>query len=51
MSDILHERDASVLRIQLDHPKKLNAMTSGMYVALADILKEAARDEVTRVVL
>ncbi|UWU76560.1 enoyl-CoA hydratase [Bradyrhizobium huanghuaihaiense] len=35
----------------MNRPKKLNAMTSGMYVALADILKEAARDEVTRVVL
>jgi enoyl-CoA hydratase/carnithine racemase len=35
----------------LNRPKKLNAMTSGMYVALADILKEAARDKFTRVVL
>ena len=51
MSDILHERTGSVLRIQLNRPQKLNGMTTGMYVALADILTEAARDEFTRVVL
>jgi enoyl-CoA hydratase/carnithine racemase len=51
MSDILHERAGNVLRIQLNRPKKLNAMTSGMYVALADILKDAAGDEFTRAVL
>lgn len=51
MSNILHERTGNVLRIQLNRPKKLNAMTSGMYVALADILREAAKDEFTQVVL
>src|SRR6267143_50980 len=51
MDEILTERAGSILRIQLNRPKKRNAMTSGMYVALADILKNAARDELTRVVL
>ena len=51
MDDIVTERLGSVFRIQLNRPKKRNAMTSGMYVALADILKNAARDELTRVVL
>jgi enoyl-CoA hydratase/carnithine racemase len=51
MDDIVTERAGSVFRIQLNRPKKRNAMTSGMYVALADILKNAARDELTRAVL
>src|SRR6266568_316676 len=51
MDDILTERAGSILRIQLNRPKRRNAMTSGMYVTLADILKNAARDELTRVVL
>src|SRR6266536_1556081 len=51
MDEILTERAGSILRIQLNRPKKRNAMTSGMYVTLADILKNAARDELTRVVL
>ena len=51
MDEIVTERAGSILRIQLNRPKKRNAMTSGMYVALSDILKTAARDELTRVVL
>ncbi len=51
MDEILTERAGSILRIQLNRPKKRNAMTSGMYVALSDILKNAARDDLTRVVL
>ena len=51
MDDIVIERAESILRIQLNRPKRRNAMTSGMYVALADILKNAARDERIRVVL
>src|SRR5262245_65974101 len=51
MSDILTERSASVLRIQLNRPTKKNAMTSGMYVALAELLDGAAKDEDIRVVL
>jgi enoyl-CoA hydratase/carnithine racemase len=51
MDDIVTEHAGSVLRIQLNRPKKLNAMTSAMYLALAGIFNEAANDENTRVVL
>jgi enoyl-CoA hydratase/carnithine racemase len=51
MSEILTERSGSILRVQLNRPARKNAMTSGMYVALADILNDAARDERIRVVL
>ena len=51
MNDILTERAGSILRIQLNRPKKLNAMTSAMYVDLADIQKTASRDDLIRVVL
>ena len=51
MDEIITERTGSILRIQLNRPKRRNAMTSGMYVTLSDILKSAARDERTRVVL
>ena len=51
MADIVTEHAGSILRIQLNRPKKRNAMTSAMYVALSDILKNAAKDEHTRVVL
>ena len=51
MVDIVTDRAGSILRIQLNRPKKRNAMTSAMYVALSDILKDAARDDLTRVVL
>jgi enoyl-CoA hydratase/carnithine racemase len=51
MDEIFTERAGGVLRIKLNRPTKKNAMTSAMYVALADIFNEAARDERTRVVL
>ena len=51
MDEIVTERSGGILRIQLNRPTKRNAMTSAMYVALADILKDAAKDEQTRVVL
>src|SRR5450432_1093132 len=41
----------SILRVQLNRPIKKNAMTSSMFVALAEILDEAAKDERARVVL
>jgi enoyl-CoA hydratase/carnithine racemase len=49
--DIVTERAGSVLRVQFNRPTKRNAMTSAMYVALANIFNEAAKDENTRVVL
>jgi enoyl-CoA hydratase/carnithine racemase len=51
MDDLVTERAGSILRIQLNRPKRRNAMTSAMYVALAGILNKAANDENTRVVL
>ena len=51
MSDIITERTGSILRVQLNRPEKKNAMTMSMYVALADLLNDAAEDEGIRVVL
>ena len=51
MSDIITERSGGILRVQLNRPDKKNAMTSGMYVTIADLLNDAARDEQIRVVL
>ena len=51
MDEIITERSASVLRIKLNRPAKKNAMTSSMYVTLADVFNDAAKDEQTRVVL
>src|SRR6201987_6042804 len=51
MDEIITEHAGEILRIQLNRPTKRNAMTSGMYIALADILKNAAKDERTHVVL
>src|SRR5260221_4739107 len=51
MGEIVTEHDGSILRIQFNRPSKRNAMTSAMYVALAAILDDAAKDERTRVVL
>jgi enoyl-CoA hydratase/carnithine racemase len=51
MDEIITEHSGSILRVQLNRPSKRNAMTSMMYVTLADVLNDAARDERTRVVL
>lgn len=51
MSEIITERSGSILRIQLNRPEKKNAMTMSMYVTLADLLNDAAKDEGIRVVL
>lgn len=51
MDEIVTEHAGNILRIQLNRPTKRNAMTSAMYVALADLFNEAAKDENTRVVL
>ncbi len=51
MSDIIKERSGSILRIQLNRPAKKNAMTMSMYVTLADLLNDAAKDKGIRVVL
>jgi enoyl-CoA hydratase/carnithine racemase len=51
MDEILTERAGGILRVKFNRPTKKNAMTSAMYVALADVFNEAARDDRTRVVL
>ena len=51
MSDIITERSESILRIELNRPAKKNAMTSSMYVTLAELFNDAANDEDVRVVL
>jgi enoyl-CoA hydratase/carnithine racemase len=51
MDDIVTERSQGILRVELNRPKKLNAMTSSMYMKLADIFNDAAKDERIRVVL
>src|ERR1700720_3979159 len=51
MDEIITERSGSVLRIELNRPTKKNAMTSSMYVTLAGVFNDAAKDERIRVVL
>ena len=51
MSDIVTERSDSVLRVQLNRPASKNAMTSAMYITLADLFDSAAKDDEIRVVL
>jgi enoyl-CoA hydratase/carnithine racemase len=51
MDEIVTERSGSVLRVQLNRPAKKNALTSRMYITLADTLNQAGKDEGIRVVL
>jgi enoyl-CoA hydratase/carnithine racemase len=51
MSDIITERSETILRVQLNRPAAKNAMTSAMYIVLADAFNEAAKDDQIRVVL
>src|SRR5262245_47433887 len=51
MSDILTERAGSILRVTLNRPGKKNAMTSAMYLELAEVFKAAAADDGIHVVL
>jgi enoyl-CoA hydratase/carnithine racemase len=51
MSDILTETSDGILSVTLNRPTRKNAMTSAMYVTLANILAEADKDVSTRVVL
>jgi enoyl-CoA hydratase/carnithine racemase len=51
MEEIITEHSGSILRVELNRPAKKNAMTSSMYVTLAGIFNDAAKDERTRVVL
>src|SRR5215469_18716273 len=51
MSDINTEHSGSILRVELNRPAKKNAMTAVMYIAMADLLNNAAKDDSVRVVL
>jgi enoyl-CoA hydratase/carnithine racemase len=51
MDDIVTEHSGSILRVVLNRPTKKNAMTSSMYVTLASVFNDAAKDERTHVVL
>jgi enoyl-CoA hydratase/carnithine racemase len=51
MSDIITERSETILRIQLNRPAAKNAMTSAMYITLAELFNSAAKDDGIRVVL
>ncbi len=51
MNEVLTERSGSILKVQLNRPGKKNAITTAMYVALAEALETAAKDDATRVVL
>ena len=51
MSDIVAERSGSILSIQLNRPAKKNAMTSSMYISMAEFLEDAAKGDQVRVVL
>jgi enoyl-CoA hydratase/carnithine racemase len=51
MSDIVTERSGNILSIQLNRPAKKNAMTSIMYITMAELLNGAAKDDQIRVVL
>ena len=51
MDEIITELSESILRVELNRPTRKNAMTSRMYVALADIFNDAAKDRGIRAVL
>src|SRR3984885_6835073 len=51
MSDIVTERSGSILGVQFNRPGKKNAMTSSMYIAFADVLNAAAKDDNISVIL
>src|SRR5947207_15921225 len=51
MNDIVTEHSGSILRVELNRPQRKNAITSAMYVTLADLLNDAAKDDQIRVVL
>jgi enoyl-CoA hydratase/carnithine racemase len=51
MSDIVTERSGKILSLQLNRPTKKNAMTSSMYITMAELLGEAGKDDQISVVL
>jgi enoyl-CoA hydratase/carnithine racemase len=51
MDEIITERSGSMLRVEFNRPAKKNAMTSKMYLTLADVFNDAAQDDQISVVL
>ena len=51
MTDILSDHFENILQIQFNRLSKKNAMTSAVYITMADLLNTAAGEERTRVVL
>ncbi|MCC6608074.1 MAG: enoyl-CoA hydratase [Burkholderiales bacterium] len=51
MNEIVIRREDALLRIQLNRPAKKNALTAGMYAAIAEALRRANADAGVRVVL
>ena len=51
MTDIVTERSGRILRIQFNRPSKKNAMTSAMYITMADLINNAAKDDGVDVIL
>src|SRR5271156_3837734 len=51
MAEIITEHSDGVFRIELNRPVKKNAMTSGMYLTLAEIFRDATKDDRTHVLL
>src|SRR6185503_16430903 len=51
VNDIAVERSGNILSVQLNRAAKKNAMTSSMYITIAELLDAAATDDQVRVVL
>jgi len=51
MNEILAARTGNILRVTVNRPAKKNAMTSAMYIAMANAFNEAAKDDEIRVVI
>jgi enoyl-CoA hydratase/carnithine racemase len=51
MTDIVTERSGTILRVQFNRPSKKNAMTSAMYISMADLFNAATKHDRVRVVL
>jgi len=51
MDDVLTNRSEGIFRIELNRPSRKNALTSAMYLALADAFEAALKDDSISVVL
>src|ERR1700745_1833790 len=51
MDEIVTDISGSILRVELNRPAKRNALTSHMYLTLADVFNDASKDDRTRAVL